>query len=66
MDVIVETASTHIEAEGIAEEAGRTGAVITVRNVKSGKKFRARVEDKDKVVVVPGGPFGLATEESKS
>ncbi len=64
--VIVETAGTRIEAEGVAEQAGRTGAVITVRNAKSGSKFRARVEDKDKVLVVPGGPFGLVTEGSKS
>ena len=64
--VIVETASTRIEAEGVAEQAGRLGAVILVRNAKSGRKFRARIDDKDKVSVVPGGPFGLVTEETKS
>ncbi len=64
--VIVETGRTRIEAEGVAEQAGRTGAVIVVRNAKSGSKFRARVEEKDKVLVVPGGPFGLVTEGSKS
>ncbi len=64
--VIVQTGGTHIEAQGVAEQSGRTGAVITVRNAKSGWKFRARVEDKDKVLVVPGGPIGLVNEESKS
>ncbi len=64
--VIVETGLTRIEAEGVAEQAGRMGAVIIVRNAKSGSKFRARVEQKDRVLVVPGGPFGLVTEGSKS
>ena len=64
--VIVDTGRTHIEAAGIAEQAGRTGAVITVRNAKSGRKFRAQVQAKDRVLVVPGGPFGLVTEETKS
>lgn len=64
--VIVNTGRTHIEAEGIAQQAGGTGAVITVRNAKSGSQFRARVEGKDRVSVVPGGPFGLVTEGSKS
>jgi len=66
VEVIVETASTHIEAQGVAEQAGRTGAVITVHNAKTGRKFRARVEAKDQVLVVPGGPAGLVAEESKS
>jgi flagella basal body P-ring formation protein FlgA len=64
--VIVEYGSARIEAQGVAEQAGQIGAVITVHNSKTGRKFRARVEDKDKVLVVPGGPAGLVTEESKS
>jgi flagella basal body P-ring formation protein FlgA len=64
--VIVQTPGARIEAEGIAEQAGRTGAMILIRNAKSGIKFRARVEGKDKVVVIPGAFAGLASEESKS
>ncbi len=64
--VVIQTSRTHIEAQGIAEQSGRTGAIITVRNSKTGWKFRARVEARGKVLVVPGGPAGLVTEESKS
>jgi flagella basal body P-ring formation protein FlgA len=66
VDVIVQTDGTRIEAQGIAEQAGRAGAVITIRNAKTGRKFRARIEGKGKVLVVPGGPVGLVGEESKS
>lgn len=64
--VTIQTARTHIEAQGIAEQAGRTGAVITVRNPKTGWKFRARIDEKGKVTVVPGGPIGLVNEVAKS
>ncbi len=60
--VLVQMESAHIEAQGIAEESGRCGAVITVRNARSGRKFRARIQEKDKVLVVPEGPTGLVVE----
>ncbi len=66
VQVVVETSRTHIESQGVAEQAGRSGAVITVRNAQSGRKYRGRIEDKDKVLVVPGGPVGLVAEDSKS
>ena len=66
VQVIALEGRARIEAQGIAEEGGRCGAVITVRNSTSGKKFRARIEDKDKVLVIPGTSSGLAIEEKKS
>jgi flagella basal body P-ring formation protein FlgA len=65
VQVIAVEGRAHIEAQGVAEEGGRRGAVITVRNGTSGKKFRARVEEKDKVLVIPGTSSGLAVEEKK-
>ena len=65
VQVIAEEGHAHIEALGIAEDGGRRGAVITVKNSTSGKKFRARIEDKDKVLVIPGTSSGLAVEEKK-
>jgi len=60
--VIVQSERTRLEAQGIAEEGGRRGSVITVRNAKSGRKFRARIEDKDKVLVLATSSAGLAVE----
>ncbi len=60
--VIVQSERTRLEAQGIAEEAGRRGSVVTVRNAKSGRKFRARVQDKDKVLVLATSSAGLAVE----
>ena len=60
--VIVQSERTRLEAQGIAEDGGRRGSVITVRNARSGRKFRARIEDKDKVLVLSTGSAGLAVE----
>jgi flagella basal body P-ring formation protein FlgA len=66
VEVIIETPTTHIQAQGVAEQGGRRGDLITVRNARSGRTFRARIEDTGKVLVVPGGSFGLVGEERKS
>lgn len=63
--VIVQSERTRLEAQGIAEDGGRQGAVITVRNAKSGRKFRARIEDKDKVLVLATSSAGLVVEGSQ-
>ena len=65
VQVIAEEGHARIETQGVAEDGGRSGAVVTVRNLTSGKKFRARVEEKDKVLVIPGTSSGLAVEEKK-
>lgn len=67
VQVIVQIERTRIETQGVAEDGGARGSVVMVRNAKSGRKFRARVEDKGKVLVLPGGLTGLAIEgDSKS
>ncbi len=63
--VLVETGAAHIETQGIAEWAGRRGDIISVRNPKTGRVYRARIEDKGTVRVVPGGAVGLVVEEKK-
>ena len=65
VEVDVQVSSAHITAEGIAEEGGRRGTVITVRNVKTGRKFRARIEGKDKVSVLPGSSAGLVGDDEE-
>jgi flagellar basal body P-ring formation protein FlgA len=65
VQVVVELKQTRLEAQGVAEESGAKGALITVRNARSGRKFRARVADRGKVMVVPEGPTGLVVEEAR-
>jgi flagella basal body P-ring formation protein FlgA len=60
--VIVQSERTRLEAQGVAEDGGRKGSVITVRNTKSGRKFRARIEDKGKVLVLATSSAGLTVE----
>jgi len=64
--VLIEAGSAHIETQGVAIWAGRRGDIISVRNPKTGRVYRARVEQKGMVRVVPGGPVGLVVEEKKS
>lgn len=65
VQVVVELKQTRLEAQGVAEESGAKGSLITVRNARSGRKFRARVEDRGKVLVMPEGPTGLVVEEAR-
>jgi flagella basal body P-ring formation protein FlgA len=62
VSVIAQAGTATIEAQGVAEQDGRRGDVITLRNPRSGKTFRGKVEKKDVVAVVPGGFFGLVAE----
>jgi flagella basal body P-ring formation protein FlgA len=66
VEVVVNGGGALIRTAGIAEEAGNRGATIVVRNATSGRKFRAHVEDKGKVSVVPGIAAGLAAKDQKS
>lgn len=65
VQVIAEEGQARIETQGVAQDGGRRGATITVKNSTSGKTFRALVQDKDKVLVIPGTSSGLAVEEKK-
>lgn len=56
----------HLETQGIADDGGYKGSVIRVRNVNTGRIFRARIDDHGVVTVVPGGNVGLVGEDGKS
>ncbi len=62
VSVIAQAGAAVIETQGVAEQDGRRGDIITLRNPRSGKIFRGRVQKKDVVAVVPGGFFGLVAE----
>jgi flagella basal body P-ring formation protein FlgA len=49
--VEVQNGAAHLEMEAQAEGSGTTGAIITVRNPTSQKRFLARIEGKGKVSV---------------
>ncbi len=66
VDAIVQTGAARLDVQGVAEDDGRKGQIISVKNPRSGRTFHARVEDKGVVVVVPGGQFGLVVEAKKS
>lgn len=58
--------AAHIEAVGIASEAGYKGDVIRVRNSKTGRTFRARIDERDVVTVVGAAEGGLVVDGKKS
>ena len=64
--VIVESGAARIETQGVAELAGRRGDIIPVRNPRSGLKYKARIEEPDKVKVIPGGASGLVVLDEKN
>ena|GEM_PF-879926 len=64
--VWIEEGAAHIQTQGVAQWAGRRGEIISVRNPKTGRIYRARVEEKGTVRVVAGGAVGLVVEEKKS
>ena len=66
VNAVVQTGAARLEVQAVAEDAGRRGQIITVRNPRSGRSFHARVQDKGVVAVVPGGQYGLVVEARKS
>ena len=52
--VQVFAAGAHLKMEGRAESAGVKGSTILVRNLSSGKDFRAQVTGKDQAAVDDG------------
>lgn len=55
VQVEVRSGQARLTLDGRAESSGMRGSVVIVRNLQTNKMFRARVVDKDKVVVSPGG-----------
>jgi flagellar basal body P-ring formation protein FlgA len=56
--VVAMSGAAQVELEAVAETSGRQGDVITLTNPRSGKTFRARIEGKNRAVVV-SGPLGV-------
>lgn len=54
VDVETSTGAAKITLRGRAESGGRSGDTVSVRNLQSGRTFRARVESKGKVIVNGG------------
>ena len=66
VNAIVQNGAARLDVQAVAEDSGRKGQIISVRNPRSGRSFQARVEEKGTVVVVPGGQYGLVVENKKS
>jgi flagella basal body P-ring formation protein FlgA len=54
VQVRVISGAAQINLEALAETAGRQGDVISLRNLRSEKTFRARVEGKQKAILLAG------------
>lgn len=52
--VEVRFGGAHLALTGRAEAAGRVGDVVAIRNPDSSKVFQARIEARDRVIVLPG------------
>lgn len=52
VDVLVKSGNAHLKLQALAESSGHRGDMIALRNMKSGKIFRARVEAEDKAIVL--------------
>jgi flagella basal body P-ring formation protein FlgA len=52
--VMAVAGAAQLRMEAIAENSGKQGDVITLRNPRSGKSFRARIEGHDQALVVAG------------
>jgi len=52
VEVTAVSGAAQLELEAQAEASGRQGDVISLRNLRSGKVFRARIEGKDRAIVM--------------
>jgi len=52
VDVFVKSGNAHLKLQALAESSGHRGDMIALRNPKSGKTFRAKVEAEDKALVI--------------
>jgi flagella basal body P-ring formation protein FlgA len=57
VDVTAISGAAQLHLPAFAETPGRQGDMISLKNPRSGKLFRARIEGKDKALVL-AGPFG--------
>jgi flagella basal body P-ring formation protein FlgA len=52
VDVTAIAGAAQLHTSAISEAQGRQGEMITLKNARSGKTFRARIEGKDKALVL--------------
>ena len=64
--VLAGDGAAHIEAQGVALKAGMCGEVVTIRNPRSNRVFKARIVSVGRVEVLPGASAGLAGSEAAS
>jgi flagella basal body P-ring formation protein FlgA len=62
--VLAENGAAHIEAPGVALNAGVCGEVIAVRNPRSNRLFKARVAAAGRVEALPGTSAGLVAMDT--
>jgi flagella basal body P-ring formation protein FlgA len=60
VDVTAVSGAAQLHLSALAETPGRQGDLISLKNPRSGKIFRARIEGKDKALVM-AGPFSSQT-----
>jgi flagella basal body P-ring formation protein FlgA len=60
VEVMVVAGATQLELDAQAEASGRQGDVISLRNPRSGKLFRARIDGKGRAIVTVGATGLLA------
>ena len=53
VDVTAISGAAQLHVPALAETPGRQGDMISLKNPRSGKIFRARIEGKDKALVMP-------------
>lgn len=56
--VTVISGAARLELEALAETSGKQGDVVTLTNPRSGKSFQARIQGKDRALLVTG-PWGF-------
>ena len=59
VQVDVQCGRAHLKMDAVAESSGRPGEIIRMRNPRSGKNFRARVQAAGKVLVMPNVTGGV-------
>jgi flagella basal body P-ring formation protein FlgA len=60
VQVMVLAGAAQLELDALAEASGRQGDVISLRNPRSGKLFRARIDGKGRAIVMVGATGLLA------
>jgi flagellar basal body P-ring formation protein FlgA len=53
VDVTAISGAAQLRMPALAETQGRQGDIISLKNPRTGKLFRARIEGKDKALVLP-------------